>query len=78
MITRSTLIALMGQFSVYTGQKVAWEELSASRFCHAPKPENVREGAEPPVKPGPDGTYPVFIPGQTKLREPRVEKPGQD
>jgi len=66
-MVRSTLITLMGQFSCYTGQQVTWEQISESRFCYMPKPEECREGVEPPVKPGPDGTYPVFVPGQTKL-----------
>jgi len=57
----------MGQFSCYSGQKVEWEQIASSRFCHLPKPEDCREGVEPPVRPGADGTYPVFIPGQTKL-----------
>ena len=40
----STLIPLMGQFGCYTGKKVAWEQISASRFCHLPK----RKTATPP------------------------------
>jgi myo-inositol 2-dehydrogenase/D-chiro-inositol 1-dehydrogenase len=66
-MVRSTLITMMGQFSCYSGQKVEWEQIASSRFCHLPKPEDCREGVEPPVRPGADGTYPVFIPGQTKL-----------
>ncbi len=55
----------MGQFSCYTGQAVTWE-MSASNFYYPPRPEDVL-GVEPPVKPGPDETYPVFIPGVTRL-----------
>ena len=64
---RSTLITLMGQFSCYTGKEVTWEQINASDFCYAPKPEDCREDMEAPVKPGPDGIYPVFVPGQTTL-----------
>ena len=64
---RSTLITLMGQFSCYTGKEVTWEQINASDFCYAPRPEDCREDMEAPVKPGPDGTYPVFVPGQTTL-----------
>jgi predicted dehydrogenase len=66
-MVRSTQTALMGQFSCYTGQAVTWEQMNASDFYHAPRPEDVRIDMEPPVKPGPDGTYPVFTPGVTKL-----------
>ena len=66
-MTRSTLMTIMGQISSYTGKEVTWEEINQSDFAYAPKPEDCRDGMEPPVKPGPDGSYPVYIPGQTKL-----------
>lgn len=66
-MVRSTLITMMGQFSCYTGKEVTWERINASDFYYPPKPEDVRADMEAPVKPGPDGTYPVFIPGITKL-----------
>ncbi len=64
---RSTEIGLIGQFSCYTGKQVTWEQFEKSAFYYPPLPENVRMDMEPPVKPGPDGTYPVFVPGVTKL-----------
>ena len=64
---RPALITLMGQFSCYTGKEVTWDQINASDFYYAPSPEDVRQGMEPPVRPGPDGTYPVFTPGVTKL-----------
>ena len=64
---RSTLIALMGQFSCYTGKEVTWEQITNSDFCYTPKPEDVRADVEPPVRPDADGIYPVFTPGITKL-----------
>lgn len=66
-MVRSTLITLMGQFSCYTGKEVTWDQINASDFFYAPRPEDVRQGMEPPIRPGPDGTYPVFTPGITKL-----------
>lgn len=66
-MVRSTSITLMGQFSCYTGKEVTWEQFAASDFAYSPRPEEMREGMEAPVKPGPDGTYPVFTPGVTKL-----------
>jgi predicted dehydrogenase len=64
---RSTMTGIMGQLSCYTGKEVTWAQMTASDFFFAPKPEDVRADMEPPVKPGPDGTYPVFRPGVTKL-----------
>jgi predicted dehydrogenase len=66
-MVRSTLIGIMGQLSCYTGKQVTWEQAFNSDFFFPPKPEDVRADMEPPVKPGPDGSYPVFVPGLTKL-----------
>jgi predicted dehydrogenase len=66
-MVRSTSITLMGQFSCYTGKEVTWEQFAASDFAYSPRPEEMRDGMEAPVKPGPDGTYPVFTPGLTRL-----------
>jgi predicted dehydrogenase len=66
-MARSTLIAIMGQISCYTGQEITWEQISNSDFYFAPKPEEVWAGMEPPVKPDAQGNYPVYIPGVTKL-----------
>jgi len=63
----STLATVMGQISCYTGQEVTWDQVMKSRFYYPPKPEECTFDMEPPVKPGPDGLYPVRIPGVTKL-----------
>jgi myo-inositol 2-dehydrogenase/D-chiro-inositol 1-dehydrogenase len=63
----STLIAVMGQISCYTGEEVTWEQITASDFAYPPKPEDCHDDMEPPVKPGPDGSYPVYQPGRTRL-----------
>ena len=67
-MVRSTLITLMGEFSCYSGKEVTWDQIAASRFCHLPKPEDVRADMDAPVKPGPDGTYPLpYTPGESKV-----------
>jgi predicted dehydrogenase len=66
-MVRSTAIGLMGQFSCYTGKEVTWELFHASNFYYPPKPEDVHEDVEPPVRPGADGIYPVYVPGETTL-----------
>jgi predicted dehydrogenase len=62
----STLTAVLGQLAVYTGQNVTWEEGLNSRFAFPPAGE-IRMDMEPPVKPGPDGLYPIAVPGVTSL-----------
>lgn len=66
-MVRSTLIGMIGQFACYTGQEITWEQLSASEYYFPPRPEECTEDMEPPVVPGPDGNYPVFVPGETRL-----------
>ncbi len=66
-MVRSTLVAIMGQLSCYTGRETTWEEMKQSGFYYSPRPENCRDDMEPPVKPGSNGVYPVFKPGLTKL-----------
>lgn len=66
-MARSTMVGVMGQISCYTGKEVTWDQINNSDFYYPPKPEDCRDDMEPPVKPGPDGTYPVPIPGVTKM-----------
>jgi myo-inositol 2-dehydrogenase / D-chiro-inositol 1-dehydrogenase len=66
-MTRSTAIAVMGQLSCYTGRQVTWEQLMQSDYYHPPRVEDCHDGMEPPTWPGPDGSYPVPIPGRTEM-----------
>ncbi len=63
----STMTTVMGQLSCYTGKEVAWDQVNASDFSYLLKPEDCHDGMEPPAKPGPDGSYPVYVPGRTQL-----------
>ncbi len=66
-MNRSTMITVMGQISCYTGKEVTWEQINQSDFYYQPKPEECHDDMEPPVKPGPDGSYPVPKPGFKKM-----------
>jgi len=66
-MTRSTMTTVMGQLSCYTGKEITWEQINKSDFYYPPKPEDCHDGMEPPVKPGPDGSYPVPKPGFTEM-----------
>jgi myo-inositol 2-dehydrogenase / D-chiro-inositol 1-dehydrogenase len=65
-LATSTLTTVLGQMAVYSGQRITWKEAMDSKFAFPPHGE-VRMDMEPPVKPGPDGIYPVAIPGKTTL-----------
>jgi myo-inositol 2-dehydrogenase/D-chiro-inositol 1-dehydrogenase len=66
-MVQSTLMTVMGQISCYTGKEVTWEQISGSDFYYGPRPEDCHDGMEPPTRPGPDGRYPVYVPGRTVL-----------
>jgi predicted dehydrogenase len=57
----SAMTGIMGQMATYTGKKIEWDQARKAGHVFGP-PE-----CEPPVKPRPDGTYPVRIPGVSKL-----------
>ncbi|MCP5517364.1 MAG: Gfo/Idh/MocA family oxidoreductase [Verrucomicrobiales bacterium] len=64
---KSTMSTIMGQLSCYTGEEVSWEAVNASDYFHAPAPEDCHDGMEPPTVPGANGSYPVPVPGQTRM-----------
>lgn len=60
---KSSLTAIMGRMSTYSGQPVTWEEALNSQLDLLP--ERLAWDAAPKPKPGPDGRYPYPIPGKT-------------
>lgn len=66
-MARSTLIAIMGQISCYTGKEVTWEQAMNSDFYFPPGAEEMTPDTQPPVMPDAEGIYPVYVPGVTKL-----------
>jgi len=64
-MANSTMLAVLGQIACYTGRQLGWNKAVASDFAFQPVDANFE--TDPPVKPGPDGLYPVAIPGKTKL-----------
>ncbi|NOX56301.1 MAG: Gfo/Idh/MocA family oxidoreductase [Planctomycetes bacterium] len=65
-MVNSTMTAILGQMVVYTGKQITWEQAWKSNW-KAGRDEHSFE-LEPPVKPLPDGTYPVPVPGVTQLK----------
>lgn len=66
-MARSTMACVMGQISCYTGKEITSDQINKSDFYYEPRPEDCRDDMEPPIKPGPHGSYPVPIPGRTKM-----------
>lgn len=66
-MARSTMVAVMGQLSCYSGKQITWQQAMASNFYLGPRPEDCTWDMEPPVKPDANGIYPpAAIPGVTK------------
>ncbi len=63
----STLITVMGQISCYTGKEVTLEQIKQSDYFYPPRPEDCHDGMEPPVKTEANGSYPVPLPGRTRM-----------
>ena len=61
----STMMGILGRMTTYTGKRITWDEAMASKEDLSPKQYTF--DAEPPILPGPDGKYPVAVPGVTKL-----------
>jgi predicted dehydrogenase len=62
---QSTLMAILGRLVGYTGQQITWEQIAQSKQDLSPKAYAM--GAQPPTLPGPDGKYPVAMPGATRF-----------
>ena len=55
-MARSTMVGILGQFAVYTGKKITWEEINASKFSFPPAAGPCDFSIAPPVKPEADLT----------------------
>ena len=59
------LLALMSTWCSHTGKPITWEQALNSKA--EAKPDRYDFDADPPTKPGPDGNYPIAVPGVTKF-----------
>jgi hypothetical protein len=59
----STRTAIMGRMATYSGKMIEWDQAFNSQLDLGPKVFGWE--AEPPILPGPDGFYPVAVPGRT-------------
>jgi myo-inositol 2-dehydrogenase / D-chiro-inositol 1-dehydrogenase len=61
----STMTVILGQMACYSGQQISWEDGCNSKFTFGPADGDF--DMDPPKKPGPDGNYPIAVPGKTKV-----------
>jgi myo-inositol 2-dehydrogenase / D-chiro-inositol 1-dehydrogenase len=60
---KSTMTAIMGRMATYSGKMVKWEDALNSQIDLFP--DTLAWDAKPKILPGPDGYYPVAVPGKT-------------
>jgi predicted dehydrogenase len=62
---KATLTAIMGRMATYSGQVIEWDAALNSDLSLMP--EKLAWDANPKVMPLEDGTYPIAVPGETKV-----------
>jgi hypothetical protein len=60
---KSTMTAIMGRMATYSGKLITWDEALNSDINLFP--DKLAWDANPKIMPGPDGLYPVAVPGKT-------------
>ncbi len=64
-MVNSTMVAILGQIACYSGQQLTWDDAYNSDFIFGPADGSFN--MDPPKTPGPDGNYPIAVPGKTKV-----------
>jgi myo-inositol 2-dehydrogenase / D-chiro-inositol 1-dehydrogenase len=59
----STMVGIMGRMATYSGKMIEWDDAFNSKLELGPRV--VSWDTPPPIVPGPDGFYPVAMPGRT-------------
>jgi predicted dehydrogenase len=65
----ASLVQIMGRMACHTGQAVTWEEALNHTQEFAPELDKLTMDSAAPLPAGPDGKYPLPLPGITKRRE---------
>jgi myo-inositol 2-dehydrogenase/D-chiro-inositol 1-dehydrogenase len=61
---KSTFTAILGREACYSGKVIKWDDLLAKGRDHAPGIDKYTLDSTPPAERGPDGRYPVAVPGK--------------
>jgi predicted dehydrogenase len=65
----ASLVTSMGRMACHTGKIITFDEILNSDHEFAPTVDKLTLDGEAPIKAGPDGRYPVPMPGLNKRRE---------
>ena len=65
----ASLVTSMGRMAAHTGQVITFDQLLNGDHEFAPGLDKLTEDSPAPLQAGPDGKYPVPMPGVTKKRE---------
>src|SRR5438876_2462737 len=65
----ASLVTSMGRMAAHTGQEITFEQILNSDHEFAPDLDKLTMDSPPPLKAGPDGKYPIPMPGVEYHRE---------
>ncbi len=65
----TSLVTSMGRMAAHTGQEVTYDDILNGDHEFAPDVDKLTMDSPAPLLAGPDGRYPVPMPGQKKMRE---------
>jgi predicted dehydrogenase len=66
---KASLVSSLGRMAAHTGQEITYDEILNSDHEFAPDVDKLTMNSPAPIKAGPDGKYPVPMPGITTKRE---------
>ncbi|MCA8964904.1 MAG: Gfo/Idh/MocA family oxidoreductase [Planctomycetes bacterium] len=66
---KTSLVTAMGRMAAHTGQEISYEQILNGDHEFAPDVDKLTLDSPAPLLAGPDGKYPVPMPGMKKLRE---------
>jgi len=64
---KSTMVAILGRMCTYSGQQIKWQDAISKGNDLADFDELTSLDQTAPVQPNDDGTYPIPVPGKTKV-----------
>jgi hypothetical protein len=73
---QASVTTSMGRMAAHTGVEITYEEMLNHEDVYAPGCENYTMDSPPPLRSGPDGKYPVPMPGMLGKHEFKIDKLG--
>ncbi len=63
----AAMTGILGRMAAESGKEVTWKDALASDLTLAPGLDDITMDSDPPIKPNEDGSYPIAMPGFTKV-----------